>query len=87
MILLYIMVIEMPATLPEALDLGIQIGLLLLIFVFILVGLRVLSLLGIAKQLAESIAEIVETVNMVLWQPVRFVTTIMDKVRKLIGKK
>jgi hypothetical protein len=38
MILLYIMVIEMPATLPEALDLGIQIGLLLLIFVFILVG-------------------------------------------------
>lgn len=81
------MVIEMPATLPEALDLGIQIGLLFLVIVFIFVGLRILSLLGIAKQLAESIAEIVETVNMVLWQPVRFVTTIMDKVRRLIGKK
>jgi len=83
----YIMIIELPGTLSEALDLGIQIGLFILVFVFILVGIRLFSLLGIAKQLTESIAEIVETVNLVLWQPVRFVTTILDKIRKLIGKK
>ncbi len=81
-----IMVIEMPETLPQALDLGIQIGLLLLVVVFIFVGIRLLSILGVARQLTESIAEIVETVNVVIWQPVRFVTTVMDKVRKLIGK-
>lgn len=77
----------MPATLPEALDLGIQIGLLLLIIVFIFVGIRLLSILGVARRLTESISEIVETVNVVLWQPVRFVTSVLDKVNRFIGKK
>ncbi len=81
------MIIEMPATLPEALDLGIQIGLLLLIIVFIFVGIRLLSILGVARRLTESISEIVETVNVVLWQPVRFVTSVLDKVNRFIGKK
>ena len=81
------MTINMPETLPQALDLGIQIGLFLLILVFIFVGIRLLSILGVARQLTESIAEIVETVNVVLWQPVRFATTALDKIRKFMGKK
>jgi cell shape-determining protein MreC len=81
------MIFDMPETLIEALDLGIRIGLLLLIFIFILVGVRLLTILGAVRQLTESIAEIVETVNMVLWQPVRFVSTIVEKMRKFMGKK
>lgn len=77
----------LPETLPEILSLATQFAVLLLVLLLILVTIRIFSLLGIAKELANSIAEIVETVNMVLWQPVRFFTGITKKVNKIIGRK
>lgn len=73
-------------TLPELLDLIIQGSLIILLIVFIFVGVRLLKILGVIGDLAESIAEMVETVNMVLWQPIKFFTAVMDKVRAFFGK-
>lgn len=81
--------ITLPATvtLAELLSLLIQGALVILILVFIFVGIRVLKILGAVQQLTASISEIVDTVNLVLWQPVRFVSTLSSTIRKFLGLK
>ena len=83
----------MDITIPDSLTLGelvwliTQFALLILVIVFILIGFRVLKLLGIAQELAESIAEIVETVNLVLWQPVRFYGLVQKRIKQFLKLK
>ena len=83
----------MDITFPESLALGeliwllTQFALLILVIVFIMIGFRILKLLGIAQELAESIADIVETVNLVLWQPVRFYGLVQKKLKQFLKLK
>ena len=78
--------IALPENISEILSISTQFAVLILVLLLILIAIRVFSLLGIAKDLAESIAEIVETVNMVLWQPVRFFNSISKKIHKFLKK-
>ncbi len=83
------MQIDLPdaISLADLLSLLIQGAIFVLVVVFIFVGVRVLKILGVAQQLAESVSEIVETVNLVLWQPVRFYGLIMTNVKKFLKIK
>lgn len=83
------MQVEIPENIPLSDLLGIMIqgSVLVLVIVFIFVGLRLLKILGTANQIAESISDITETVNLVLWQPIRFYSSAIDTVRKFFGKK
>lgn len=85
----FLMQIDIPDSIPlsDLLSLLIQLALFILICIFILVGFRVLKILGVAQQLAESISEIVETVNLVLWQPVRFFGVMSERIKKFLGIK
>lgn len=81
------MTIELPATFPELLDLLIQIGTFFLVLVLTFVGIRVFRLLGIVKDIAESVSDITQTVNLVLYQPLRFFSMISDKLNLFFKKK
>jgi hypothetical protein len=74
--------ITAPANLPELLDLIIQFGIITLLFVFVLVGVRVFKILGAVQQITGTVNDIVETVNLVLWQPVKYYGIIMTTIRK-----
>ena len=63
-----------------------QVGLFLLVFIFVLVGIRLLRILGSVREITESISEIIETVNTVLWQPVRFFSSITGILKKFLKK-
>jgi len=83
----FLMIIfEMPETVPGILDLLIQSTLLILIIVFIFVGMRLLRFLGVAQEIAESVGDIVEMVNTVLWQPVKIGYMLLDKVKSFFGR-
>ncbi len=72
-------------TLADLLGLLIQGALLLLIVIFIFIAIRIFKILGVAQQLAEAVSEIVETVNLVLWQPVRFYGLVVSKLKKFLN--
>jgi len=69
------------------LSMATKVGIFLLIFIFLLVGIRLFRVLGAVFEITESLAEIVETVNTVLWQPVRIFNKIMAAAKKLLKFK
>lgn len=81
------MTIQLPDTFPELLSLLIQIGTLFLILILIFVGARVFSLLGILKDIAETLSDITQTVNLILYQPIRIFSLLSDKLEMFFKKK
>ncbi|QQS59567.1 hypothetical protein IPN35_01630 [Candidatus Peregrinibacteria bacterium] len=81
------MTIQLPDTFPELLSLLIQIGTLFLILILIFVGARVFSLLGILKDIAETLSDITQTVNLILYQPIRIFSLLSDKLGMFFKKK
>lgn len=78
---------EAPETLPELLSLLTQGFVVILLFVLILIGIRILRILGDVQIIVDSISDIVDTINTALWQPVKYFQLVMDTVKKFFGKK
>lgn len=83
------MQIDIPDSIPlsDLLSILIQASVLVLVIVLILVAIRIFRILGVMNQVAESVSDIVETVNLVLWQPIRFYSNVADAVKKFFGKR
>lgn len=75
-----------PVVFLEWLSLATKVGVFLLVFTFLLVGIRLFGILGAVREITTSVAEIIETVNTVLWQPVRFFSSIFGTLKKFLRK-
>ena len=62
-----------------------QVGLLIIVLLLIMVLVRVIRLLGLVNEIAESIADMVHMVNAALWKPIEWYSMGMKFVKKLLG--
>jgi hypothetical protein len=80
------MVIPLETT-GDILNLVLALGFFLITLFLLPVLFRLFRLLGVAREIAENIRGIVDLVEGYLWQPVRLVTGVIDKVKRFFGKK
>ena len=68
-------------------DVATQVGLLLIVLLIIVLLMRVIRLVGLANEIAEMVAEVVEMVNVALWKPIQWYGTAATFVKKMLGMK
>lgn len=75
------MIFEVPVTFAEWLILIMQVLGVLVLFVFLLVGIRLLKILRFTQDILEDISDIVGVVYNFIWQPAQLVRNAIKKVK------
>lgn len=68
------------------LTLGLKGAGILLLIVFAMVGVRIFGILGSVNTLLATVQDVADMVQSFLWQPVRFYSNVVKRIRDLIGR-
>lgn len=67
-------------------DFSIQAFILILLLLLIIIAFKTIGILNRVKNIASSVEEIIDTFNVVLWQPIKIFSFIIEKIQNLIKK-